>query len=162
MKECYFYIIILSFLFNYMKSFKNYIFEKLIIGKSIINPYKKKYGKGELKKFKDCNIYTNPNNHRIVDDQRLKDKINEYFNDEDQVYVIKETQLTNYEQSKNINLDKWLPFLTNPSFFQRVFLMNHRIGYYFKDIDGQILLVIKYFRANRGYIDITYIFKIQK
>lgn len=143
-----------------MKPFKTYIFEKLIIGKSIINPYKKKYGKGELKKFKDCNIYTNPNNHRTVDDQRLKDKINEYFNGEDQVYVIKETQLINYEDSKNINLDKWLPFIKNPSFFQRVFLMNHRIGYYFKNIDGQILLVIKYFRANRGYIDITYIFKI--
>lgn len=145
-----------------MKPFKTYIFEKLIIGKSIINPYKKKYGKGELKNFKDCNIYTNPNNHRTVDDQRLKDKINEYFNDEDQVYVIKETQLINYEQSKNINLNKWLPFLRTKSILQRVFLINHRIGYYLKDIDGQILLIIKYFRANHGNIDITYIFKIQK
>ena len=150
-----------------MKQLNNFILEKLKITKDSksnnkSSQYRIMYGNGEIKLFKDCNIYKvekygSKKSSLEYDDDSLKQLIDKYFDDNDKIWLVTETEKIDSNMSAKIALD----INKIKSIFQKINLMDYQQGYYLKELeDHQLVLIIRYFRKSGKLWQTKWLFKI--
>ena len=141
-----------------MKDLNNYIIEKILISKNTPKQIDyNKFGEGVEKKFNECNIYKKNSKH--ISDYKLKDDIDKYFNDNDDVFVI--TEMCADRNNSKVNDDFRKIIRETRGVWQHVYLLDMQRGYYLKIIDNVPILVIKDFYKTIGKLKQTqYIIKL--
>ena len=151
-----------------MKEINSYIIERLkLSNKNVkLDNYEEKYGKGELKTFSECNVlkidaYGMKNSNEEFDDSELKEFLNKYFENNEDVWIITEEFKHGLLNEPKINKSVIKDIAHNSSLLlQKVNLLKYKRGYYLKDLNGQIILIIRDFLSNGKIRKIRYIFKL--
>lgn len=150
-----------------MNNLYQYIFEKLKINKDSksnnkSSQYRIMYGIGEIKLFKDCNIYKiekygSKKSSLEYNDNSLKQLIDKYFNDNDKIWLVTETEKIDSNMSAKTALD----IHHTKSIFQKINLIDYQQGYYLKELENhQLVLIIRYFRKSGKLWQTKWLFKI--
>jgi hypothetical protein len=149
-----------------MNNINAYIIEKLKINKDSKlsdNQYSNKFGKGELTIFKDCDIYKVygyglKNIHKEYENRNhLYENINKYFNDDDKIWLVTETAITDSEMPAKLALE----IKNAKPIIQSIDLYECHQGYILKKLENdQIVLIIKYLRKSGKLWQTKWLFKI--
>ena len=152
-----------------MMNIYKYLVEKLVINKNLkkssLYKYKNLYGEGEIKLFKECDVYTlNSYGHKNekIEDQDIHNFVNKYFDDNENVFVILEDYKNGRVIKRNLN-DSTLNKIFSTKVFDRIIkIMRYGRGYFIKKLsDDQLVLIIKDYLKNGNIKHCKYIFKIQ-
>ena len=138
--------------------------EKLKLGKDtkIEDDYTSEFGKGILTTFKNCDIYKicrygMKTLYQEFKDSQLKGIINKYFNDNDKVWLVTESKKIDSEMPAKLALSlehtSDIYTITDYHYYQQ--------GYHLKKLENdQIVLIIRYYRADHKLWQTKWLFKI--